>query len=151
MPFAEQGVTIDMQPLADADPDFDLSDVYPNMLGLSRVGGEGLYMIPSSYDVVTMYYNKTMFDKAGVAYPTDRMSFEDFRALCEKLTVPGVQYGYGIAASKNDPAPSRACPPTRNVAPRATASATRSPVLATARGSISGPMVTPVLNPGPVA
>jgi len=55
-------------PLVAADPDFDLSDVYPNMLGLSRVGGEGLYMVPSSYDVVTMYYNKTMFEEAGEAH-----------------------------------------------------------------------------------
>ena len=45
-----------------------------------------------------------MFDAAGVEYPTDSMSFEDFRTLCEKLTIPGKQYGYGIAASKNDPA-----------------------------------------------
>ncbi len=38
VPFAQQGITIDMQPLADADPTFDLSDVYPNMLDLGKVG-----------------------------------------------------------------------------------------------------------------
>lgn len=82
VPFAQQGVTIDMQPLADADPDFDLSDVYPNMLGLSRVGGEGLYMIPSSYDVVTMYYNKTMFEEAGAPLPTADWTWDDYIASC---------------------------------------------------------------------
>ena len=83
VPFAQQGVTIDMQPLADADPTFDLSDVYPNMLGLSRVGGEGLYMIPSSYDVVTMYYNKTMFEEAGAPLPTADWTWDDYIASCQ--------------------------------------------------------------------
>ncbi len=82
VPFAQQGITIDMQPLADADATFDLSDVYPNMLGLSRVGGEGLYMVPSSYDVVTMYYNKTMFEEAGAPLPTADWTWDDYIASC---------------------------------------------------------------------
>jgi multiple sugar transport system substrate-binding protein len=85
VPFAQQGITIDMQPLADADPDFDLSDVYENMLGLSRVGGEGLYMIPSSYDVVTVYYNKTMFEEAGAPLPTPDWTWDDYKAACRTI------------------------------------------------------------------
>jgi len=83
VPFAQSGVTLDMQPLADADPTFDLSDVYPNMLGLSRVDGKGLYMIPSSYDVVTMYYNKTMFEQAGAPLPTPDWTWDDYIASCK--------------------------------------------------------------------
>lgn len=82
VPFAQQGITIDMQPLADADPTVDLSDVYPNMLDLGRVGGEGLYMIPSSYDVVTMYYNKSMFEEAGAPLPTADWTWDDYKASC---------------------------------------------------------------------
>ena len=62
------------------------------------------YALPYRWTCNALYYNKTMFDAAGVPYPTDRMSWEDFRATCEALTVPGQQYGYGLAASKNDPA-----------------------------------------------
>src|SRR5258706_9146969 len=65
VPFAKGGIVVDMEPLAKADKSFDLSDIYANMLALSTVGGKGLYMIPSSYDVVTVYYNKTMWEKAG--------------------------------------------------------------------------------------
>ena len=82
MPFAQQGITVDMQPLDDADPDFDLDDVYPNMLDLGRVD-DGLYMIPSSYDVVTMYYNKTMFEEAGAPLPTAEWTWDDYRASCK--------------------------------------------------------------------
>jgi multiple sugar transport system substrate-binding protein len=82
VPFAQQGVTVDMQPIADADPTFDLSDVYPNMLNLGKVGDE-LHMIPSSYDVVTMYYNKTMFEEAGAPLPTAEWTWDDYRASCK--------------------------------------------------------------------
>src|SRR5688572_24620402 len=32
VPFAQAGISVDMTPFAEADPDFDLSDVYENML-----------------------------------------------------------------------------------------------------------------------
>src|SRR6185503_18121272 len=70
VPFAKAGISVDMEPLARNDPNFDLDDVYENMLALSQVEGKGIYMIPSSYDVVTMYYNKSLFDAAGVPVPT---------------------------------------------------------------------------------
>jgi len=82
VPFAQNGITLDMQPVADADPDFDLSDVYENMLNLGRVG-DGLFMIPSSYDVVTVYYNKTMFEEAGAPLPAPDWAWDDYRASCQ--------------------------------------------------------------------
>jgi len=94
-----------LDPLDDfiAENGIDLSQHTEVLVKAGQMDG-ATYAIPYRWTCNALFYNKTMFDKAGVAYPTDRMSFEDFRALCEKLTVPGVQYGYGIAASKNDPA-----------------------------------------------
>lgn len=83
VPFAKGGISVDMEPLAAADPNFDLSDVYENMLDLSKVEGKGLYMIPSSYDVVTMYYNKTMFEAAGAPLPTAESTWEDIANSCK--------------------------------------------------------------------
>jgi multiple sugar transport system substrate-binding protein len=85
VPFAQQKITIDMQPLADADKSFDISDVYENMLNLSRVNGKGLYMIPSSFDVVTVYYNKTMFEAAGAPTPKAEWTWDDFIAACKTI------------------------------------------------------------------
>ena len=84
-PFAQSGITQDMEPLAAADPTFDLSDIYPNMLGLSQVDGKGLYMIPSSYDVVTMYYNKDMFTAAGAPLPAADWTWDDYIAACKTI------------------------------------------------------------------
>jgi multiple sugar transport system substrate-binding protein len=53
------------------------------MLDLGRVEGDsGLYMIPSSYDVVTMYYNKTMFEAAGAPLPTADWTWDDLINAC---------------------------------------------------------------------
>lgn len=82
VPFVQGGIVVDMQPLADADDSFDLTDVYPNMLDLSRVGGEGLYMIPSAFDVVTMYFNRTMFEEAGAPLPEAEWTWDDLIAAC---------------------------------------------------------------------
>ncbi len=83
VPFAKAGISIDMEPLAKADPTFDLSDVYENMLNLSTVEGKGIYMIPSSYDVVTLYFNKTIFEAAGAPLPTADSTWDDVIASCK--------------------------------------------------------------------
>ena len=83
VPFAKAGISIDMEPLIKADPTFDLSDVYENMLNLSKVDGKGIYMIPSSYDVVTLYFNKTLFEKAGAPLPTADSTWDDIIASCK--------------------------------------------------------------------
>ena len=85
VPFAKGGISIDMEPLAKADPNFDLTDVYENMLALSKVEGKGLYMIPSSYDVVTMYYNKSLFEAAGAPMPTKDSTWEEIVNSCKMI------------------------------------------------------------------
>ncbi len=64
VPFAQNDVTLDLKPLAEADPEMDINDIFPSMLGLGMFEGE-IHMLPSSLDVVTMYYNKTLFDQVG--------------------------------------------------------------------------------------
>jgi ABC-type glycerol-3-phosphate transport system substrate-binding protein len=85
VPFAKGGISVDMEPLAKADPNFDLSDVYENMLALSKVDGKGLYMIPSSYDVVTMYYNKSLFAAAGAPLPTKDSTWDEIINSCKMI------------------------------------------------------------------
>ena len=85
VPFAKQGVSLDLKPLADADPEIDLKDIFPTMLGLGTFGGQ-IHMLPSALDVVTMYYNQTLFEKAGAELPKDTWTWDDFIAQCKKIT-----------------------------------------------------------------
>jgi multiple sugar transport system substrate-binding protein len=83
VPFVQNGIVLDMQQFAETDEDIDIDDVYSIMLDLGRVAGDsGLYMIPSSYDVVTLYYNKTMFEEAGAPLPTPDWTWDDLINAC---------------------------------------------------------------------
>jgi len=63
-----------------------------------------VYAIPNRGSETILYYNKTMFDKADVPYPPENWTYEDMLAMAKKLTIPGEQYGLGIAAAVSDPA-----------------------------------------------
>ena len=45
-----------------------------------------LYELPFRSDFWVMFYNKDLFDAAGVAYPTNDMTFEEYDALARSLT-----------------------------------------------------------------
>ena len=45
-----------------------------------------LYELPFRNDFWVVFYNKDLFDAAGVAYPTNDMTFDEYDALARKLT-----------------------------------------------------------------
>ena len=73
-----------LESLMDADESIDEEDLNAQMLKVSSVNDK-LYMMPRDYNQVVMYYNKAMFKAAKVDYPTDEMTGEEFKAMCEKL------------------------------------------------------------------
>ena len=85
MGLAQNGVTMDLLPWAEADPDVDLDDVFPAMLGLGYFQDK-LHFLPSALDVVTMYYNKTLFEEAGAELPSDSWTWDDFITQAKKIT-----------------------------------------------------------------
>lgn len=73
-------------------------------IDLSAYGGitdqikmnDNLFALPFRSDFWVLYYNKDVFDKAGVSYPTNDMTFEQYDALARSVTdtTPGAQvYG----------------------------------------------------------
>ena len=88
VPLASHHIILDMEPYVNADPSFKVSDIYPTFLNLGRLPGQsGLYMMPFSADAVLMFYNKDMFAKAGLAYPTATWTYQDFLNAAQKLTL----------------------------------------------------------------
>lgn len=45
-----------------------------------------LYGMPKDIDTIAVWYNKELFDKAGVPYPKDDWTWEDFKDTARKLT-----------------------------------------------------------------
>ncbi|MFL5796620.1 MAG: ABC transporter substrate-binding protein [Actinomycetota bacterium] len=51
--------------------------------------------VPALIDNLALVYNKTLFDQAGVSYPTDQWTWDDFRAAAKALTDPAKkQFGF---------------------------------------------------------
>ncbi len=85
-----------LEPLDDyiAKDNIDLSQ-YGGITDQVTVDGK-LYELPFRSDFWVMFYNKDVFDNAGVAYPTNDMSFEQYDALARSVTntTPGEEvYG----------------------------------------------------------
>jgi multiple sugar transport system substrate-binding protein len=58
---------------------------------------------PAVVDNLALIYNKTVFDKAGVDYPTADWSWDDFRAAAKKLTDPSTDtYGYAYSVVESE-------------------------------------------------
>ncbi|MEF3304388.1 ABC transporter substrate-binding protein [Paenibacillus sp. GYB003] len=70
--------------------------------GLSPVWDGKLYGLPISVETLTLFYNKDLFDRFGVAYPRDKMTWDDVFDLNNKLTRvdQGVQY-VGLAVGES--------------------------------------------------
>jgi len=66
------------------DPDFDKSH-YSGLIEQLGVDGKS-YGVPFRKDNNMIFYNKDLFDAAGVAYPEDGMSMQDYYDLAEKMT-----------------------------------------------------------------
>ncbi|WP_420367059.1 ABC transporter substrate-binding protein [Curtobacterium sp. L1-20] len=58
------------------------------------------YGLPKDFDTIGLWYNKKLFDDAGVGYPTTSWTWSDVQAAAAKLTNPSTQT-YGIAAPLN--------------------------------------------------
>jgi len=48
-----------------------------------------LYAVPQSFSTVVMIYNKNLFDRAGIAYPTENWKWADAVAAGQKITALG--------------------------------------------------------------
>ena len=84
--YQSRGVLLNLQPYIDKSPDM-LKDVYPQTLKAYQTS-DGYYGLPRDFQTIVLFYNKDMFDKAGLAYPTADWTWDDLRAAAKKLTLP---------------------------------------------------------------
>lgn len=83
MTLASNGQVEDLMPYVERD-NVDLS-IYDGAAEKLTLNGE-IYGLPFRNDLWLLYYNKTMFDEAGVDYPTDDMTWDDWAKMCEEMT-----------------------------------------------------------------
>lgn len=75
----------------------DLENYPENLVSIYQNEDGDQLAIPKDIDTCAVWYNKKMFDEAGIAYPTADWTWEDFREIAKKLTNPEKnQYGTAL-------------------------------------------------------
>ena len=104
--FQSKGVLLDLTPFVKANPEFSIKQFYPEIINRFTVGGK-LYAIPrDTAPFACVYYNKKLFDEAGVPYPKDDWNLDDLLDKARKLTKLDknervTQYGFYAWAWQN--------------------------------------------------
>ena len=97
--YMENDMLMDMTDKIASSDKIDLSNYYEGIVNLYSLDGKQ-FAIPKDIDTIALWYNKTMFDEAGVEYPNDKWTWDDFADAAKKLTNDD-HWGYAIAPSNN--------------------------------------------------
>ena len=96
-----RGQLADIAPLIERDG-IDL-EPYGAAIPAFMSHGDRIYGLPYRYDRFIMYYNKDIFDDAGIPYPSEDMTWEDYRELAMRLTSgEGIDKIYGAFFGPSD-------------------------------------------------
>ena len=102
--FAAQGALEPLGPYLDVSRLLKPADFYAQALDPFRWKGQ-LTCIPQNLSSLVVYYNKDLFDAAGLPYPSDDWTWDDFLATAQALTLDTDgdgqtdQFGLGTEAS----------------------------------------------------
>lgn len=83
------GVLMDLEPYIKRDQ-FNLTDFNETCINsLKSIKDGKLYGLPMGYNIQSLYYNKDMFDQAGLSYPPadGNYTWDDLREWAKKLTL----------------------------------------------------------------
>jgi multiple sugar transport system substrate-binding protein len=83
--YASRGLLLDLNTLAAADSSFDPSLYYPRANEAFQYNGMQLGL-PATFSTVVLFYNKDMFDQAGLPYPQENWTWADAVDASKQLT-----------------------------------------------------------------
>lgn len=85
--WASQDQLLDLTDYFNASPELLDSEHYATDVYDAFTYQGKFYSTVNGADTFLLYYNKNLFDEAGVPYPTDDWTWDDFLSACEKLTI----------------------------------------------------------------
>lgn len=86
--YSTSGALLDLTAPSKSDSGYQSSVYYPRAYQVFQSGGKQ-YGLPESFSDVLLFYNKDLFDAAGVSYPTANWKWQDELDAAQKLTNPG--------------------------------------------------------------
>ncbi|AYF97636.1 extracellular solute-binding protein [Protaetiibacter intestinalis] len=96
------GRTVDLRDQVD-DPELAWDEFPAAARATVQPTGDKIIGFPALVDNLSLIYNKTVFDAAGVDYPTEDWTWDDFRDAAKKMTDPSTEtYGYAYSVSGSE-------------------------------------------------
>ncbi|WP_028548570.1 ABC transporter substrate-binding protein [Paenibacillus sp. UNC451MF] len=98
----DNGLQVDMTDLI-RKHNLDLTRFEPSIIeAMKQISDGKMYGLPVFNNSTNLYYNKSIFDKFGIPYPKDGMTWDDLLELSKKMNRmdEGKQY-YGFSSSPN--------------------------------------------------
>jgi len=86
--YMENNKLLNLSPYIEASDTIDLANYYEGITALYSLDGKQ-YAIPKDHDTIALLYNKTLFDAAGVDYPTNDWTWEDYYEAGKAITEAG--------------------------------------------------------------
>jgi multiple sugar transport system substrate-binding protein len=83
--YSSAGSLLDLTATSEADSEFDAAIYYPRAYEVFQADGIQ-YGLPATFSDVLLFYNKDLFDAAGLDYPSPDWTWEDELAAAEALT-----------------------------------------------------------------
>lgn len=83
--YVDKGVVEPLDDYIAKDSSFNLDLFQKDLIDMERLNGK-LYYLPKDFNPLALWYNKRIFDEAGVPYPTDKWTWDDMIATAQKLT-----------------------------------------------------------------
>ena len=90
--YKDAGVLADLDD-AIKEGGLELEGNFPSALIDAYTRDGKMYGIPKDFDTNALFYNKEIFDNAGVAYPTNDWTYDDLLACCQELIDKGLGEG----------------------------------------------------------
>jgi multiple sugar transport system substrate-binding protein len=77
---------LDMQPMVSADTEFKLDDFFPAILQATQGPAGEFYGVGPDFGAQLLWYNKSMFDAAGIGVPDSSWTWENMKEAAAALT-----------------------------------------------------------------
>lgn len=100
--YMEANVLLDLNDYIANDASIDMNNYYEGIVDLYNLDGHQ-FALPKDHDTIAMIYNKTIFDKYGIAYPDDTWDWNKYAEVAAQISEAGKGEDiYGTAMNTND-------------------------------------------------
>lgn len=93
--YMDSGVLLELNDYIDNDDAVNMDNYYEGITDLYTADGVH-YALPKDHDTIAVIYNKAIFDKYGVEYPSDEWTWEEYAKTAQLISEKGAADGvYG--------------------------------------------------------